>query len=128
MKAAVTAKVNVNRVKHEQGNAENDNHNTLLSNGNEFVSQDAVEEANIKVQRRLYPIRAQSTKAGCTEYFAYVYGTYRNVSPLIFKCLLEYWRSLPGVRTRTTAELQDMAKRAKVTPQTPLRVVYHFLY
>ena len=114
VKAAVTTKVNVNRVKHDQGNAENDNHNTLLSNGNEFVSQDAVEEANIKVQRRLYPIRAQSTKAGCTEYFAYVYGTYRSVSPLIYKCLLEHWRSLPGVRTRTTAELQDLAKRAKV--------------
>jgi hypothetical protein len=37
VKAAVTAKVNVNRVKHDQGNAENDNHNTLLSNGNEYV-------------------------------------------------------------------------------------------
>ena len=59
-------------------------------------------------------MRAQSTFAGCTEYFAYVYGTYRSVSPLIYKCLLEYWRSFPGVRTRTTAELQDMAKRAKV--------------
>jgi hypothetical protein len=117
VKAAVTAKVNVNRVKHDQGNAENDNHNTLLSNGNEFVSQDAVEEANIKEQRRLYPVRVQSTHAGCTEYFAYVYGTYTNVSPLVYKCLLEHWRSSPGVRTRTTAELQDMAKRAKVTPR-----------
>ena len=106
--------MNVNRVKHDQGNAENDNHNTLLTNGTEFVSQDAVEEANIKEQRRLHPSRAQSTYAGCTEYFAYVYGTYRNVSPLIYKCLLEHWRSSPGVRTRTTAELQDMAKRAKV--------------
>ena len=41
----------MNRVKHEQGNAESDNYNTLLSNGNEFVSQDAVEEANIKVRQ-----------------------------------------------------------------------------
>ena len=36
----------------------------------------------------------------------------------------EHWRSLPGVSTRTTAELQDIAKRAKVhwSGQVPMHV------
>ena len=122
-KAAVTAKENEARVKHA-GNKKSDNFNTFLCTGNEFISQDAVEEANAEQQRRLFLVRAWSTHVGRVDYFAYVYGTYFSVNPLIQKCILEYWRNLPDAGTRSTAELQELAKRAKThwSGQVPIYV------
>ena len=122
-KAAITGLGNEARVKHG-ANKTGDNFNTLYCTSNEFISLDAVEEADNKEQRRVLPVRAWSTHVGRVDYFAYVYGTYRNVNPLIYKCILEFWRTLPDVRVRGTGELQEMAKRSKAhwSGQVPMHV------
>jgi hypothetical protein len=122
-KAGATAKENEARVKCK-GNKKSDNYNTTVCTGNEYCSLDAAEKANEDEQRRLLLIRAWSCFAGMVSYFSYIYGTYFNVNPLIQKCILEYWRTLPGVDMWSTGELQVLAKKCKVywSGQVPMHV------
>ena len=122
-KAAATAKENEARVKCK-GNKKSDNYNTTFCTANQFISKDAAAKAEEDEARRLALIRAWSTHVGRVVHFAYTYGTYFNVSPLIQKCILEYWRTLPDVLTRGPGDLQALAKRGKAhwSGQVPLHV------
>ena len=122
-KAAATAKENEARVKHA-GNKKMDNYNTTFYTGNCHISLDEVEKSVIQGERRVCPVRAWSTMVGDVTYFQYIYATYFSVNPLIQKCILESWRSLSGVGTRSTGDLQKMAKCVKSywAGQVPMRV------
>jgi hypothetical protein len=122
-KAAVTAKENEARVKHA-GNKKSDNFNTNFFTGNCHISLDEVEKNMVEGERRVLPARAWSTMAGDVAYFEYMYSAYFAVNPLIQKCIIEAWRNYPGVHTRTTGDLQAMAKRAKAhwAGQVPMKV------
>jgi hypothetical protein len=122
-KAAVTAKENESRVKHA-ANKKSDNFNTNFFTGNCHISLDEVEKSMVEGERRVLPARAWSTMAGDVAYFEYTFAAYFAVNPLIQKCIIEAWRNYPGVHTRTTGDLQAMAKSAKAywVGQVPMKV------
>jgi hypothetical protein len=106
-KADTTAKQKEIQVKYGMNRLAT-NRNSYFFTGQHYMTVDAVEDAAMGEERRIAPVMCAQTMAGASEYFAYHYGLYYRATPLIHKCILEFFRTYPGVQTSN--ELQKMAK------------------
>jgi hypothetical protein len=110
-KAETTARTKEIQVKNVS-NAVAENFGSYILTGQYHMTSDEVEHEAMTGERRPVPTFCKQTMAGDAAYFAYHYGMYWGLTPLIQKCVLEHLRAYPGVETRTSMDLQLMAKKS----------------
>jgi hypothetical protein len=122
-KAETTARTKEIQVKNDP-NAIGENFGSYMLTGQYHMTLDEVENEAMTGERRPVPTFCKQTMAGDPAYFAYHYGMYWELTPLIQKCVLEHLRAYPGVETRTSMELQLMAKKSDTAwrGQVPMRI------